>query len=145
MNPDLNAQRIIETILQILIVPLCIVVTWARMTPAGLREKAQWQKINFLDAGYEITSSYLFTIVLAVCAVLVIALIWTKANFLAVIPAGVQMLIILITYGYFTHLRNQDAAFVDAWGIVHSGLVLAAFILTILMTRAYMKGKKAQA
>ena len=144
MNPDIKSQRIIETILQILIVPLCIVVTWARMTPAGLREKAQWQKINFLDAGYEITGSYLFTIILTVCTVLVLALAWTKANYLAVIPAGVQMLIILIVYGYFIHLRNLDKAFVDALGIVHSGLVLAAFILTLLMTRAHKKAQQAQ-
>ena len=144
-NPDIAAQRILETILQVLVVPLCIAVTWARMTPAGLGDRSQWQKINFLDAGYVVTGNYMLTILLVIFAALTILLAWTKLCHLAVIPAGIEMLIILITYGYFTHLRNADKAFVDLFGIVHSGLVLAGFLVTILMMKAHVDSKKEKA
>ena len=142
MNQDLNTQRIIESILQVLIAPLCIAVTWARMTPSGLGVKADWQKINFLDAGYQLTGNYMMTIIIVVCTVLVLALIWTKVYYLAVIPAGIQFLVILITYGYFLHLRNLDEAFVDILGIVHSALVLTGFMIALLMMKGHVDARK---
>ena len=142
MNPDLNSQRILETILQVLIVPMCIVVTWARLTPAGLGMRSEWQKINFLDAGYELTGNYALTIILTVCAVLTIAIIWTKACYLAVIPVGIEMLVIVVTYGYFIHLKNADKAFVDVFGIIHSGLVLAGLLIAIFVVKGHRYAKR---
>ena len=116
-------QRIIETIIQVALIPMCIMGTWAQLMPAGLDAQDQWRAINFLDAGYTRTGNYMSTIIVIVCAVATIVLCWTKAYGVAVLPSILQTYTAVRVYLYFMGLKRAGEGMTTRYGLI--------FMLTI--------------
>ena len=142
MKEELFIQRIMVSVAQIILVPLCFLGTWGRLTPEGIAVKDSWQKLTFKEAAQRLTGNNAFIYIVLVCAVLVIALVWTKFYYCAVVPAGVQFVLWFILYIYFSILRRGDIAFADIISIFQLAAILVGFLLSLLMLLGYLKRKK---
>ena len=142
MNEDIFTQRILVSILQVAMVPLCRLNSWARFTPDGFAVRDTWEKITFHEAAHYLIGSYVFTYIIIACAVLTIALVWTKLCYCAFVPAAVQLIILLIVYVYFMILKNRSTGFPDLVGIIHMGVAVACILVALLILRAHLQQKR---
>ena len=131
-------QRIILTAIQVALIPMCIAGTWAHMTPGGLDATEQWQPINFLDAGYTRSGSYMSTIIVITCAVVAIVLCWTKAYGGAVLPCILQTYTAVRVYMYFIRLKHAGDGAVTRYGIIFMVLIVVGLMIAIWMRNAYV-------
>ena len=131
-------QRVIETIIQVALIPMCIAGTWAHMTPGGLDAADQWQPINFLDAGYTRTGNYISTIIVITCAVVAIVLCWTKAYGAAVLPSILQTYVAVRVYMYFIRLKHAGEGMVTRYGLIYMALIVVGLMVAIWMRNAYV-------
>lgn len=131
-------QRIIETIIQIAIIPMCIMGTWAQLMPAGPDAQDQWRAINFLDAGYTRTGNYMSTIIVIVCAVATIVLCWTKAYGVAVLPSIIQTYTAVRVYLYFMGLRRAGEGTATRYGLIFMLAIFVGLMVAIWMRNAYV-------
>ena len=145
MKEELFIQRIMVSVAQIILVPLCFLGVWGRLTPDGIAVKDSWQKLTFAEASQRLTGNKAFVYVVVVCAVLVIAVVWTKFYYYAFVPAGVQFLLWLVLYVYFSILRRSDIAFADIISIFQLAAILVGFMLSLLMLKGHLKTKKKSA
>ncbi len=142
MNEDLKTQRILMTIVQIIIVPLCNLRPWARFTPGGYEIRENWQKLNFREAARSLTGNNVFPVILVVCAALAIIISWTAFYYAAFVPAAVQFIIAVITYVYFMVQKNRGEGFPDLVGIAHCAIIFAGLMVALLMFKGFRDGKK---
>ncbi len=132
------AQRIIETIIQVALIPMCIAGTWAQLMPAGPDAQDQWRAINFLDAGYTRTGNYMSTIIVIICAVATIVLCWTKAYGAAVLPSIIQTYTAVRVYLYFMGLRRAGEGMATRYGLIFMLAVFVGLMVAIWMRNAYV-------
>ena len=111
--------KILETILQVMIVPCCVLGDWAEKNNA---------KLNFLDAAVLFDQDYLATIFIVVFALAAIIMIWTKAYKFAFIPALLELAILIKTLIDFTKPERHVLSF----GYIHSGMIIAALAVCII-------------
>ena len=131
-------QRIIETVIQIAIIPMCIAGTWAQLMPAGPDAQEQWRPINFLDAGYTRTGNYMSTIIVIVCAVAAIVLCWTKAYGTAVLPSILQTYTAVRVYMYFIRLKRAGEGMATRYGLIFMLVIAVGLMVAIWMRNAYV-------
>lgn len=131
-------QRIIETIIQVALIPMCIMGTWAQLMPAGLDAQDQWRAINFLDAGYTRTGNYMSTIIVIVCAVATIVLCWTKAYGVAVLPSILQTYTAVRVYLYFMGLKRAGEGMTTRYGLIFMLTIAVGLMVAIWMRNAYV-------
>lgn len=134
MKDNLLILKIIETALQVVLVPLCIVNGFAFVSKYNTN--GELYPANFLDAA-DWADNYLPTCVLVIMAILVIMLTWTRYCKSVWFPIIFEMGIILRTIIYYVmmqidgpedHLGSLAPLFVI--------LVAAAFVVAILMRRS---------
>ncbi len=111
--------KILETILQVMIIPCCVLGDWA--------EKSNG-KLNFLDAAVLFDQDYLATIFIVVFALAAIIMIWTKAYKFAFIPALLELGILIKTLTDFLKPERHVLSF----GYIHSGMIIAAFTVCVI-------------
>ena len=131
-------QRIIETIIQIAIIPMCIMGTWAQLMPTGSDAQDQWRAINFLDAGHTRTGNYMSTIIVIVCAVATIVLCWTKAYGVAVLPSILQTYTAVRVYLYFMGLRRAGEGMTTRYGLIFMLTIAVGLMVAIWMRNAFV-------
>ena len=131
-------QRIIETIIQIAIIPMCIMGTWAQLMPAGSDAQDQWRAINFLDAGHTRTGNYMSTIIVIVCAVATIVLCWTKAYGVAVLPSILQTYTAVRVYLYFMGLKRAGEGMTTRYGLIFMLTIAVGLMVAIWMRNAFV-------
>ena len=132
------AQRIIETIIQVALIPMCIAGTWAQLMPGGPDAQDQWQATNFLDAGYTRTGNYISTIIVIICAVATIVLCWTKAYGVAVLPSIIQTYTAVRVYLYFMGLRRAGEGTATRYGLIFMLAIFVGLMVAIWMRNAYV-------
>ncbi len=131
-------QRIIETIIQVALIPMCIMGTWAQLMPAGPDAQDQWRAINFLDAGYTRTGNYMSTIIVIVCAVATIVLCWTKAYGVAVLPSILQTYTVVRVYLFFMGLRRAGEGMTTRYGLIFMLATAVGLMVAIWMRNAFV-------
>ena len=131
-------QRIIETIIQVALIPMCIMGTWAQLMAAGPDVQDQWRAINFLDAGYTRTGNYMSTIIVIVCAVATIVLCWTKAYGVAVLPSILQTYTAVRVYLYFMGLKRAGEGMTTRYGLIFMLTIAVGLMVAIWMRNAYV-------
>ena len=131
-------QRIIETIIQVALIPMCIMGTWAQLMPAGPDAQDQWRAINFLDAGYTRTDNYMSTIIVIVCAVATIVLCWTKAYGVAVLPSILQTYTAVRVYLYFMGLKRAGEGMTTRYGLIFMLTIAVGLMVAIWMRNAFV-------
>ena len=129
MNKKMVIIRTLETLLQLLIVPCCIIGDWAS-TYQGLYG-IEYRKDNFLDAAVLFDSDFLATIIVAMLAVTIIILIWTRAARFAFIPAMLQLVIFVKTLVDYFRLSSDNKGHVLTFGYIHTAMVVCALILCV--------------
>ena len=131
-------QRIIETIIQVALIPMCIMGTWAQLMAAGRDVQDQWRAINFLDAGYTRTGNYMSTMIVIVCAVATIVLCWTKAYGVAVLPSILQTYTAVRVYLYFMGLKRAGEGMTTRYGLIFMLTIAVGLMVAIWMRNAYV-------
>lgn len=122
--------KIIETLLQVMIIPCCIYGDWADKYYGSYG--IEFSKLNFLDASELFDQDYLATILVVLFALTVIIMMWTKARKFAFIPAALQLAIILMTLINYLKLSAVDEGHMLTFGYIHSGMVIAAFVVCVI-------------
>lgn len=129
MNKKMVIIRTLETLLQILIVPCCIIGDWTSTYQGSYG--IEYRKDNFLDAAVLFDSDYLATIVVAMLAVVIIILIWTRAARFAFIPAMLQLAIFVKTIVDYIRLSSDNKGHMLSFGYIHTAVVVCALIICI--------------
>ena len=137
MKITLLILRILETILQVMIIPCCIIGDWADKYYGSCG--IEFQNLGFLDAAEIFDKSYLATILVISFAVLIIIMIWTKAKRFAFIPALLQVIILIKTITDFVELSSHDKGHIKDFGYCHSGMIITAFVICILISMVSKK------
>ena len=131
-------QRILLTVIQVALIPMCITGTWAQLMPAGSDAQEQWQPINFLDAGYTRTGNYMSTIIVITCAVVAIVLCWTKAYGAAVLPSIIQTYTAVRVYMYFMRLKRSGEGMATRYGLIFMLVIFVGLMVAIWMRNEYI-------
>lgn len=118
--------KIIVTILQIIIIPCCIVDSWATVYTD---QTGNYFDFNFIDAVELFGSDYLATGLVWIFAVVVIIMIWTPARKTAFIPAILQTLIFIISI--ISVISNENAE-IKFFAFIHAGIAVVALIVCII-------------
>lgn len=123
--------KIIETVLQIIIVVLCIVGDWSDRYYGSYG--IEFRKQNFLDTATLGSIDYLATIVVAVCALAIIILIWIKIEEIAILPIFLQLGLMLKTMIEYWRLGADNEGHLKALAYLHMGFVVAALVFVVLI------------
>ena len=118
--------KIIVTILQIIIIPCCIVDSWATVYTD---QTGNYFDFNFLDAADLFGSDYLATGLVWILAVVVIIMIWTRARKAAFIPAILQTLIFVAS---IMHVMSNEDAEIKSFAFIHTGIAVVALVVCII-------------
>ena len=130
--------KLIVTILQIIIIPCCIVGSWETVYN---NHTGDYFVDNFLDTAVIFDTDYLATVLVCVLAVAVIIMIWTPARKAAFIPAILQTIIFLVALiGVIT---NEDAQ-IKAFAFIHTGIVVLALLVCIIVAATSKKENVAE-
>ena len=118
--------KIIVTILQIIIIPCCIVDSWATVYTD---QTGNYFDFNFIDAADLFGADYLATGLVWILAVVVIIMIWTPAGKAAFIPAILQTLIFIASI--ISVMSNEDAE-IKSFAFLHTGIAVVALVVCII-------------
>ena len=140
MRAKLFILRLLTTILQIAIVPCCIMGDWSERS-AGAHGGSG--RMNFLDAAVIFDADYAATIVVVIAAAAAVLMIWTKAAPLAVVPSLLQCAIVVKVMTDYLKLSSDGEGNILSFGYMHSGMMIASFILVIIIAVIYKKAAKA--
>ena len=120
---------IVVTVLEVLIGVFCFVDSWARLKMAS----NYWVYDTFYDAAGWMDNNVAFGLVI-LCALIVIAMIWTSIRKYIVFPSAIQVFILLRTW-YAVHQLSdwsgQYSIFKDGYmlplGIIHCLIAVIVF------------------
>ena len=140
MKNKLTLLRIIETIMQVIIVPLIIVTQFAWMTNGY----GDLQLVNFLDSA-DWADGYLAAIGMVILVVITLLFTWTPLCKWTAIPAVFEIVLIGRTIVYVSKLHSAGAPdHLGPLAVPYLVLTIAAFVVAVLMNRASSNDKPEQ-
>ena len=143
MNNNLKMLRIIETIMQVVIVPLIIVDGFSyKAYNYYYNGSTELTSNNLLDAA-DWADGYLGAIFMLILAIIALVLVWTPACKWTIVPAFFEIVIVLRTILYVLKLHSAGSPdHLGGLAIPYLLLTIAALVVAFLIGTASKKQKE---